>query len=81
MVEELLEGAVPHGSRGVGVAPLDEFGGELGIGDIQGRRHQVHEVGSLDGRDTSGEHGAACGEECWNLHLGVVDLAGPDEND
>lgn len=49
VVEELLEGAVPHGSRGVGVALLDHFRGELRIGDIEGRRHQVHEVGSLDG--------------------------------
>lgn len=49
MVEDLLEGAIPEGGRGIGVAPLDEAGGELGIGNIQGRRDQVHEVDGLDG--------------------------------
>lgn len=49
MVQDLLEGAVPHGGRGVGVTPLDEAVRELGIGDIEGRGHQVHEVDGLDG--------------------------------
>lgn len=49
VVEDLLEGAIPEGGRGVGVAPLDEAGGELGIGNVQRRRDQVHKVDGLNG--------------------------------
>lgn len=49
VVEDLLEGAVPHCGRGVGVTPLDEAAGELGIGNVERRRHKMHEVHRLDG--------------------------------